>query len=715
MDRLSRETLRPFFLLLFMGFIASFVVAMLSACRPDTSVGDEKAATNQIVACGVSQVRFPTTREDFSHLYGNRDFLTDGIHLGRDIELPEGTSIHPIACGTVRFYGPASGYGTLAIAIEHCLKETVVVHNGRGESVTVTCFLSIYGHLRSTSLIDGGSKLDIRVGDTVGPEDVIGYVQNDAQNGDGAEHLHLGIRLQTKTEAAAVDRDWFRGYDGNPSQRGWYANPAEFLEVLMSHVLPVRWHPTGTSISRIKNPDDSWMIGPEGVIHTIDPKTAETDRLLARSIPVTDEELGCYVKGSPYVAQLASSRLLKFDDASTVYEYADAPTPVRYAFISYEAFLSWGWTDKDIMVHPANERVSFLANHEDRGFRRLRDGVLVKARGSSEVAVVSDGRRLPIFDWSTFLSLGYKSQTIVEIDPLTMDDVAYPRGPVITSDIIGTCSHPNVCLQGNCDGGMGGGTGEPLDASIAPPDMASAHMAEVCNGKDDDGNGLVDEIFLCPLGRHGPICVTSCGVAGYRVCEAPACDWSRTCYPFPETCDNTIDDDCDGKTDCADEDCRNDPACAPKPDMSVPPPDMKAPTDLVMPGPMDVANPNPMERRLWIEAGINLKASCQQGLVILIWDPQGKQVRSAPGTALDVPIGANWHGWIMTTTVCGNQYHGGWIPKGGSAHDAGFVSVRLDGKELVNKAQMVCADPYDGLFDLKIAIPLAGADEGSCP
>ena len=34
------------------------------------------------------------------------------------------------------------------------------------------------------------------------------------------------------------------------------------------------------------------------------------------------------------------------------------------------------------------------------------------------------------------------------------------------------------------------------------------------------------------------------------------------CTPTPEVCDDGIDNDCDGDTDCADADCSGDPACA---------------------------------------------------------------------------------------------------------------------------------------------------------
>ncbi len=116
-----------------------------------------------------------------------------------------------------------------------------------------------------------------------------------------------------------------------------------------------------------------------------------------------------------------------------------------------------------------------------------------------------------------------------------------------------------------------GSSSETSDATVSDagsssvPDAGSsdacAKIVELCNGLDDNCNGLVDEIFLCKLGdTKGPVCVTSCGTAGQRVCEAPTCNWG-VCNPFPEDCTNTIDDDCNGLVDCADPACTTDPAC----------------------------------------------------------------------------------------------------------------------------------------------------------
>ncbi|MCC7541895.1 MAG: putative metal-binding motif-containing protein [Deltaproteobacteria bacterium] len=72
---------------------------------------------------------------------------------------------------------------------------------------------------------------------------------------------------------------------------------------------------------------------------------------------------------------------------------------------------------------------------------------------------------------------------------------------------------------------------------------------ESCNGLDDDCNGMVDDGDLgggdtCTSDRPGPCApgTTHCD-AGEIVCV------TNTPMPGPEACENGIDDDCDGSTD----------------------------------------------------------------------------------------------------------------------------------------------------------------------
>lgn len=140
--------------------------------------------------------------------YAGRSFYynpwSDKPHLGEDIDLPEGTPIRAIGDGRIVQYEAHQGYGELVAVIEHDLGRVVHfdldVGDTKQKDTQYIC--SIYGHIRASEQRDS-TPLPWKVGDTVKRGDVIGYINNSSHpdgvypdpNGDGKEHLHMGIRL----------------------------------------------------------------------------------------------------------------------------------------------------------------------------------------------------------------------------------------------------------------------------------------------------------------------------------------------------------------------------------------------------------------------------------------------------------------------------------------------------------------------------------------
>lgn len=457
-----------------------FCVFDLPGCgQGKVGEGSSETLTQSVVGCTVSSVRYPTTEAEFSRLYAARDFLVDDVHIGRDINLAEGTAIYPIACGTIRVYRAADGYGTLVVVVEHHLATPITVANGVGERVSVQDFLSIYGHLRPTTLRTGGARLPWRDGDTVRPEQVIGYVQNAADNGDGEEHLHLGIRLQTMTDAARVDpAAWFAGYDRDRVRRRWYASPTLFMNALFHRsttVSTATWHPAGTVLTI---GGEGWFVASEGVLARLPEDVLREERFGARVVMGAPAEVACMTTAGLSFDRTNSHRLVRFEGSSTVYEYAEAPSPLRYTFLAQQAFDSWGWVNSQVEVRPGGERTAFLARYRDFGSRRLREGSLVKVVGRSDVYVVSQGTRRPIFDWPTFLALGYDATWIIEVDSSVLDVLAGSLGEVIRPEDLRRCRSAAMPM---IDAGI-----PPVDA---PPPM------DVSGGVDVGVDATVDVLF----------------------------------------------------------------------------------------------------------------------------------------------------------------------------------------------------------------------------
>jgi hypothetical protein len=148
---------------------------------------------------------FAFPRPDFAPgSYQGRTFLNPSNHLGEDSEHRHHDSVHAIADGLVVESCGANGYGRVVV-VEHLLPD--------GSSVC-----SIYGHLCSHP---GYST--VRDGSRVKQGEIMGYVGDRFENGDGLEHLHLGLRK------GRYD-GYFCGYARTPHcTPKHYYRPSEFI------------------------------------------------------------------------------------------------------------------------------------------------------------------------------------------------------------------------------------------------------------------------------------------------------------------------------------------------------------------------------------------------------------------------------------------------------------------------------------------------------
>ncbi|MGB0757201.1 MAG: LamG-like jellyroll fold domain-containing protein [Patescibacteria group bacterium] len=196
----------------------------------------------------VSGFNYPNqTMSSGWNYYEGRSFYYNQNHLGSDIDLLEGTAVEAIASGKIVYYGPAVGYGELVAATESVLPEVLMFVNSYGELVEATKLLIIYGHLRS-SQERGGAALSYSYGDVVNPGDVLGYINDDAHNGDGAEHLHLAFRLSDEQTAKSNDGSaWLRGYENGSGMGSDFTDPMPWVLGLAQYGDFPPWHTSSYS------------------------------------------------------------------------------------------------------------------------------------------------------------------------------------------------------------------------------------------------------------------------------------------------------------------------------------------------------------------------------------------------------------------------------------------------------------------------------------
>lgn len=190
--------------------------------------------TKAVYAATAGTLQYPVDRDLYvPGSYANRVFFADQDHLGEDINLIEGTPIKTIGNGKLLEYRPSEGYGELVAVVEHDLGREYAFINAYGKIVVTRKILSIYGHIRDKKKRDDQKSLSWKVGDEVKLGDVIGYINDNAHNGDGAEHLHLGIRLQSEAGAKRSDPNgWFRGYEKATDQGEYYGSATVVIQIV---------------------------------------------------------------------------------------------------------------------------------------------------------------------------------------------------------------------------------------------------------------------------------------------------------------------------------------------------------------------------------------------------------------------------------------------------------------------------------------------------
>lgn len=401
-----------------------------------------------------------------------------GHHLGRDTvvqQTPVDKEVFAPADGIVRVstemmfgafgsdHTKNTAYKGCVIVLEHLLKN--------GQAVT-----TLLGHVQCESGV--GYSADARTGNPAVGTVVrrgqylahVGHYWHGSQQSTDWHHLHWAMRKGrfSKTgEGPNGVLPYVRGYAPRSEFKadpvtGALAHPQwlDPFEVVAANGDPlaqasaqVRFHPSGSLLQ-----DDEgglWTVTDGAIIRSIPSSVFVADRYdSADVIGISNEELGCYSRGST-VPSLGHVTLYVRPGSNAVVMAYDQSWD-RYDVIRWEALLSWGYDDGDLIDQAGAPY--YESSYHPRGFRMLRPGTLVKADEAPEVSIVTaEQKRLPIVSGEVFEQAGFRWERVVSIPKSVLDTVAGPRiaTPLTLTDLH-RCAVKPGCPGGSVSCGGGG-------------------------------------------------------------------------------------------------------------------------------------------------------------------------------------------------------------------------------------------------------------------
>lgn len=411
---------------------------------PDKSLSPDKPLFKSTNFCGVSYYwQYPVEEAQYTPgSYAGRAFYVDQIHLGEDIALPEGTAVKAISHGRLVHYGPASGYGELVAVVEHQLYTPIPYINSRKEMKWSNYALSIYGHLRK-SQTRGGTPLNLQIGSCVLPGAVLGYVNDDAHNGDGGVHLHMGLRMQSFEEASWTDNAWFRGYDSYFQFGQYYTAPSRVIDANFRYI--ANWHPDGSLIKTRFSPKVYLL--KNGKKHWI--KTEQAFYWLrydwGQVIDVSANELACYPDGE--VVEYPEPVLFfhpyyllnrNYGYPDLLYWLKPDAQSRRYFFNSSYSLYSWGLRDSSGVIGSryTHDGDALFQNTVDGEVAPLRDGTVFVPQSESNLGeratlyVMSNSRALRLLNQDIYRAMRYR-QPIIIIPDFLLNSIARASSMVL--------------------------------------------------------------------------------------------------------------------------------------------------------------------------------------------------------------------------------------------------------------------------------------------
>lgn len=468
------------------------------------------------------------------------------------------------APGVVEFHGD-HGYGN-----------NVVLNHGNG------CY-SQYAHLNSISVSEG---LHMVRGQEVGREGNTGHVTGSSCPAHPGSHVHFKVVCN----GVAVLPEPISGYNNLESL---------LYDNLRSDNALVLRHLPGMLVQRMGHPEIYW-IDPEGRLRWLKTEDDLRSRRLYRdhgdpfglALPISEEQFSCYPMGETLdwpitmrVTRCADDRLyLTIDDRGVRARWwipGTSGSDMQSVLVR-----SWGFRMSEVV-----DRHASCSYQEQTSSLYVRGGTILRDTGNGTYWYVDLASHAHSISQTLLNDLGYDAADIVDIPTGSMDVLTLgldTRSPGIPYLELAGCGMPSFSGGAPTSpapsvNGAGGGTPEPPptpppppepepappDASPPPEDPPDAGedagrdpvpeastdagppacipTAELCNGVDEDCDGVPDNGFTFQDDMQ------NCGSCGNRCNPANDECHNGACRPRPQneaaTGCNNRDDDYDGVVD----------------------------------------------------------------------------------------------------------------------------------------------------------------------
>ncbi len=436
-----------------------------------------------------------------------------------------------------------------------------------------------YAHLDEIVVVDNQW---VHQGQQIGFEGNTGSVSGSSCPAHPGTHVHFVAMC----DGVGVLPEPISGYTGLRSLVG---------SSLTSDNVSFARHPSGTLAKRAGHPE-VYLIDSAGQLRWLTTEDALRSRRLYRDsrepfglvVTIGEEEFACYAMGPvfdwPVTMRVTSCPdgfyYLTVNDRGDQRKWWVRGSPGVGTFPQIIA--SWGFRADEVVVNYAG-----CSYPEQASALRIRDGTVVHEASSPMFGYVAYNSFVYDIHPELVRDLGYGAEDVIEIPAGTT--AIYTRGhdparsEIYWEDLAGCGgSIPVPATPSGSPPGFGGfggplpptpdaGVPMSVDAGMPPGAMDAGSVCvagapEICNGVDDDCDGVTDEGYdlnwdTGNCGRCDNNCTRDHTVAFCvrGACSFEACDsgyanrdgsWDNgcECAVLPEIC-NGVDDDCDGLVD----------------------------------------------------------------------------------------------------------------------------------------------------------------------